>query len=66
MSRSTRRLAIRASIERSRARSMEAMVLLQQAEQAQMDQRIDSITAAGHQRELESAFRAAAIAQPTN
>lgn len=64
MSRSTHRLALRASIEKSRARGLETMALLRQLELAQMDRRIDSIAAAGQQAELERAFRAAAIAQP--
>lgn len=64
MSRSTRRLALRASIEKSRARGLESATLLRQLELTQHEQRVDAIEAAGQQREIERAFRIGAIAHP--
>lgn len=64
MSRSTRRLALRATLEQSRARGLEAMEALRQIEVTQSERRIDALAAAGQHSELERAFRIAAITNP--
>lgn len=62
MSRSTRRLALRASIARSRATELSSLSELRQMEQADKQLRIDRLTRSSMQLDLERASRASVIA----
>ena len=62
MSRSTRRLALRASIARSRATELRSLSELRQLEQADQQLRIDRLIRSSMQLDLDRASRASAMA----
>ena len=64
MSRRNRRLALMASLEKSRARGLEAAAFMQGMEAVQQAQRIDALVAAGERNELLRSMKAAALANP--
>lgn len=65
MSRNNRRLALRASIEKSRARGLEAISTIHRLDAMRAERRIDALASAGDRVELDRAFRVAALTHPS-